>query len=89
MWVKRTSSGWDSRALGARTKHLVVSTLGVGSDYNEALMVEIATQGGGRFYHVQHANEISAYLTGELGEFSALGRARNADPPHPAAKAPW
>ena len=60
------------RALGARAKHLVVSTLGVGSDYNEALMVEIATQGGGRFYHVQHGNEISAYLTGELGEFSAL-----------------
>jgi Ca-activated chloride channel family protein len=60
------------RALGARGKGLVVSTLGVGSDYNEALMVEIANQGGGRFYHVQHAEEISAYLAGELGEFSAL-----------------
>jgi len=60
------------RALGAREKRLVVSTLGLGDDYNEALMVEIATQGGGRFYHVRRADEISAYLTGELGEFSAL-----------------
>ena len=40
------------RAYRARQQGVIVSTLGVGADYNEALMVEIATQGGGRFYHV-------------------------------------
>jgi Ca-activated chloride channel family protein len=60
------------RGLQARQQGLIVSTLGVGSDYNEALMAEIATQGGGRFYHVQRADQIQAYLTGELGEVAML-----------------
>lgn len=47
---------------------LIVSTLGVGMDYNEALMTEIATQGKGRFYHVQSPGEIVQTMTAELGE---------------------
>ena len=35
-------------------------------------MAEIATQGGGRFYHVLSADQITAFLTGELGEVAAL-----------------
>ncbi len=61
-----------ARGRAAREQGITVSTLGVGSDYNEALMAEIATQGGGRFYHVQHAGQIVAYLTGELGEMTSL-----------------
>jgi len=60
------------RALEAHQGGITVSTLGVGRDYNEALMVEIATQGGGRFYHVLHAHQIVPYVAGELGEVSAL-----------------
>jgi len=60
------------RAFEARQGGVTTSTLGVGSDYNEALMVEIATQGGGRFYHVLHAHQIGPYVAGELGEVSAL-----------------
>ena len=60
------------RAYQARQSGIVTSTLGVGRDYNEALMVEIATQGGGRFYHVLHAHQIALYVSGELGEVSAL-----------------
>jgi Ca-activated chloride channel family protein len=60
------------RAQKARQQGLVISTLGVGADYNEALMAEIATQGGGRFYHIQTPAQISAYLTGELGEAANL-----------------
>jgi len=60
------------RGYVARQQGIIVSTLGVGSDYNEALMAEIATQGGGRFYHIAAAHQISAYLTGELGEVAAL-----------------
>jgi Ca-activated chloride channel family protein len=64
------------RSHAARKHGLTLSTLGVGSDYNEALMAEIAIQGGGRYYHVQSATQISAYLTGELGEAANLA-ARN------------
>ena len=60
------------RGVTARQQGMIVSTLGVGSDYNEALMAEIATQGGGRFYHVLSADQITAFLTGELGEVASL-----------------
>jgi Ca-activated chloride channel family protein len=60
------------RAFKARQSGVTTSTLGVGSDYNEALMVEIAIQGGGRFYHLLHAHQIVPYVAGELGEMSAL-----------------
>jgi Ca-activated chloride channel family protein len=66
------------RGYEARQKGIIVSTLGVGGDYNEALMVDIATEGGGRFYHVMQAHQIGAYLTGELGEVAALA-ARGAE----------
>lgn len=60
------------QALQARQQDLTVSTLGVGLDYNEALMTEIATQGGGRFYHIDHAGKIPAFVAGELGEVANL-----------------
>jgi len=60
------------RAMAARADGLTVSTLGVGRDYNEALMAEIALDGGGRFYHIADASQIAAYLTGELGEMASL-----------------
>ena len=60
------------RALDARRAGVTVSTLGVGLDYNEALMAEIAIDGGGRFYHIEKASQIAAYLTGELGEMASL-----------------
>ncbi len=64
------------RSQAARQQGLTLSTLGVGTDYNEALMAEIAIQGGGRYYHIQSAPQIAAYLTGELGEAANLA-ARN------------
>jgi len=60
------------RSFQARQAGATVSTLGVGLDYNEALLAEIATQGGGRFYHLAAPHEIPAYLAGELGEVVAL-----------------
>lgn len=60
------------RGFTARQQGMIVSTLGVGGDYNEALMAEIATQGGGRFYHVLSPDQITAFLTGELGEVTSL-----------------
>lgn len=58
------------RSHKARQKNLVVSTLGIGLDYNEALMAEISTQGGGRFYHLKEAHQIPAYVAGEMGEIA-------------------
>jgi Ca-activated chloride channel homolog len=66
------------RARQARQSGMVVSTLGVGMDYNEALMQNIASEGGGRFYHVSGAGQIGAYLAGELGEIASLA-ARKAE----------
>ncbi len=60
------------RAYEARQKGIIVSTLGLGLEYNEALMAEVATQGGGRFYHVERASQVGVYLAGELGEVAAL-----------------
>jgi Ca-activated chloride channel family protein len=60
------------RGSQAREQGMVVSTLGVGKDYNEALMAEIASQGGGRFYHLHDASQIPIYLTGELGEAASI-----------------
>jgi Ca-activated chloride channel family protein len=67
----------DLESIGQRSYNalqygVTTSTLGVGSDYNEALMVEIATQGGGRFYHVLHSHQIAPFVAGEVGEVSAL-----------------
>jgi len=56
----------------AREQGLIVSSLGVGMDYNEALLAAVADQGGGRFYHIQNPAQIGPYLTGELGEVAAL-----------------
>ena len=60
------------RASQGRQNGVIVSTLGVGLDYIEALMAEIATQGGGRFYHILDPGQIPAYLAGELGEVADL-----------------
>jgi Ca-activated chloride channel family protein len=60
------------RALDARSEAVTVSALGVGYDYNEAVMAEIAMNGGGRFYHITDASRIAAYLTGELGAMASL-----------------
>ena len=66
------------RAFQARQEGLTVSTVGVGTDYNEALMAEIASQGGGRFYHVLKADQIAAVMAGEVGEVASLA-ARDAE----------
>jgi Ca-activated chloride channel family protein len=60
------------QAYQARQGNILVSCLGIGMDYNEALLAEVANQGGGRYYHVQHAHQIPAYLAGELGEAAML-----------------
>jgi Ca-activated chloride channel family protein len=52
----------------AAQKDIIVSTIGVGLDYNEAMMAEIASQGSGRFYHIESPDQIPNFIAGELGE---------------------
>jgi Ca-activated chloride channel family protein len=60
-----------SEVIGARTARgyqhgTTVSTLGMGLDYNEDLMTEIADQGGGRYHFIEDATQIPAVLADEL-----------------------
>jgi Ca-activated chloride channel homolog len=44
------------------------STFGVGADFDERLLRDMALQGGGNFYFMEGAAQIPGILTGELGE---------------------
>jgi Ca-activated chloride channel family protein len=58
-------------ALGALGGELMaegisVSTVGLGLDYNEDLMTELALRSDGRHTFVEHASDLTAFLDGEL-----------------------
>jgi Ca-activated chloride channel family protein len=44
------------------------STFGVGADFDEGLLRDMALEGGGNFYFIEGAPQIPQMLTGELGE---------------------
>jgi len=45
---------------------VTISTIGVGDDFDENLMVDLATAGQGSFYYVENADEIPAVFREEL-----------------------
>lgn len=47
---------------------VVTSTFGVGDDYNEALLGQLADAGGGMFHDIAQAEGIPAAIGGELGD---------------------
>ena len=51
-----------------RTRSVSTSTLGVGADFDERLLRDMALEGGGHFYFVDTAEQIGDILTSELGE---------------------
>ncbi|MGZ3667413.1 MAG: vWA domain-containing protein [Ktedonobacterales bacterium] len=68
-----------SQAGGIRHRAGVgTSTFGIGADYNEALLAQMAAAGGGEFYHLRTAEEIARTFIGELDELlgAAAGNAR-------------
>jgi Ca-activated chloride channel family protein len=61
------------RALAAvaadlRNRGITTSTFGVGADFDERLLRDIAHESGGNFYFVESAVQITDLLTSELGE---------------------
>lgn len=61
----------DELVAAARTfreKGVTTSTFGVGADFDEELLSQIATEGGGHFYFIEKPKQIPDFLTSELGE---------------------
>jgi Ca-activated chloride channel family protein len=51
-----------------RARGVLTSTYGVGADFNQILLQRMADAGGGNFYFVERATQLSDLLTGEVGE---------------------
>ncbi|MFN8533474.1 MAG: VWA domain-containing protein [Dehalococcoidia bacterium] len=51
-----------------RLRGVSTSTMGIGADFDELLLEQMAKQGGGRFQYIAHAGLIDACVAGELGE---------------------
>jgi Ca-activated chloride channel family protein len=51
-----------------RARGVATTTFGVGSDFDEVLLQQMATAGGGNFYYIADAAAITDYVTSEVGE---------------------
>ena len=51
-----------------RQRGIATSTFGVGEDFDERLLRDIAREGGGQFYFIETPRQIPDLLTSELGE---------------------
>jgi Ca-activated chloride channel family protein len=51
-----------------RRRGVTTSTLGVGRDFDELLLREMAESGGGNFYFAENASQLSDFIVGETGE---------------------
>ena len=61
-----------SLAAELRHRRITTSTFGVGDDFDERLLRDIAHEGGGNFYFVESPLQIPDLLTSELGEALAV-----------------
>lgn len=67
---------------------VTLSTFGVGEDYNEFLLENMASQGGGRYYFIEHPREIPGIFGRELGELlTVVAREATLNVPIPAGVA--
>ncbi|HET6578982.1 MAG TPA: VWA domain-containing protein, partial [Gemmatimonadales bacterium] len=51
-----------------RARGVATSTFGVGADFDERLLRDIARRSGGHFYFLEHPQQIPDYLASEMGE---------------------
>ncbi len=64
-----TDRGTLSRhASELRQRGVSTSTFGVGADFDERLLRDMAHEGGGNFYFLENARQIADLITSELGE---------------------
>ncbi len=57
-----------SHAAELRRRGVTTSTLGVGVDFDELLLRQMAEAGGGNFYFAENASQLSDFIAGETGE---------------------
>ncbi len=62
-----TVEGLSSRAARAAAGELVVTTVGVGADFNEFLMSAVADAGTGNYYYVDDVERLAQVSADELG----------------------
>lgn len=55
-----------------RAKSISLTTMGVGLDYNENLMVGLAENGGGNYYFIESPNSLASILNKEFNLLSSL-----------------
>ncbi len=62
-----------AREVGVRRDaNLQTSTMGVGDDYDDALLEGMAVAGGGNFYHIQSPRQLPDFFATELQELSSI-----------------
>ena len=55
-----------------RSRSISLTTMGVGLDYNEDLMVGLAENGGGNYYFIEHPRSLAGILESEFSKVSHL-----------------
>lgn len=70
--VPNTSAGLVEMARGATQNGIQVTTIGVGTDYNEDLMSKIADAGAGNYHFINDSRALAKILSRELQELAAV-----------------
>ncbi|MEI7906517.1 MAG: VWA domain-containing protein [Bacteroidota bacterium] len=55
-----------------RNRSISITTMGVGLDYNENLMMGLSESGGGNYYFIEHPNSLAAIVRQELNMTSSV-----------------
>ena len=61
-----------SRVAALRQRRISTSALGVGSDFDEHLLAQVAEAGGGNFHFIEGASQIPELMGAEVGEALAI-----------------
>ena len=61
-----------SRVAALRQRRISTSALGVGSDFDEHLLAQVAEAGGGNFHFIEGASQIPEFMGAEVGEALAI-----------------
>lgn len=68
---KRTPGELGRIASEARSNGVSVTSMGLGVDFNELAMTEVARQGGGNYHFIEHSNQLPLIFEKELGDLNA------------------
>jgi Ca-activated chloride channel family protein len=68
----RTTEGLVAHVKQLHDAHVAVSTLGLGLDYNEDLMEQLAVEGHGRYHYLKKGDQLPQILDDELKHASAI-----------------